>query len=157
MLKPAINTLRFLRDYGDSLLADISASEFADQPVPGMNPPAWIVGHMAYALDRHATLVGLEPKLARWKDLFAKGSSPGGSPYPHKDNLVSAWREAIDRLIAGVEAAPDETLAGPNEYLPTEKLPTVGDFLTYSMAGHTATHLGQLSAWRRAAGRPPLF
>ncbi|MEO0529489.1 MAG: DinB family protein [Planctomycetota bacterium] len=158
MLEQPINTLRFLTDYCDGLLQDIAPEEFADPTDAGLNPPAWIVGHLAYAFDRHGTLVGLDPELAEWKDLFAKGSTLSDpTKYPPKDELVAALHKAIDRLADGVNAASDDTLTGPNEYLRSERLPTLGDFLTYSMTGHFASHLGQLSAWRRAKGRPPLF
>lgn len=159
MLEQSINTLRFLQQYGESLLGDIAEQDFEKQPAGEMNSPAWIVGHMAYALDRHAGLLGAEHQLADWKELFAKGSTIHGDhpPYPHRDNLIAAWCEAINRLIEAVESASDDELSAPNEYLPNDDLPTLGDFLTYSMTGHFATHLGQLSAWRRAMGRPPLF
>jgi hypothetical protein len=32
------------------------------------------------------------------------------------------------------------------------KFPTFGHFATYIMTGHLGYHLGQLSAWRAAAG-----
>ena len=36
-------------------------------------------------------------------------------------------------------------------------LPTVGDMSTFLILVHTSLHLGQLSAWRRASGKAPLF
>lgn len=159
MLAEQINVLRFLQSVGDGLVADIADDDFCRQPVAGMNHPAWILGHLAYALDRHATFVGAQQHYADWQDLFGKGSTPtdDASKYPAKEELIAAWHGAIDRVIAGVQAATPEELAKPNEYVRPEALPTLGDFLTFSMTGHTATHLGQLSAWRRADGRAPLF
>lgn len=144
-----------LRGYGDGLVADIVAADFCKQPVAGMNHPAWIIGHLAVAADRHATFVGCEAQLADWKEQFGFGSevSSEASAYPGKDELMAAWHSAHDRYVAAVQAAPPELLAGPNEYVRPEALPTLADFITFSMTGHTATHLGQLSAWRRADGR----
>ena len=34
---------------------------------------------------------------------------------------------------------------------------TVGDLVAHLMTTHLATHLGQLSAWRRLQGKPALF
>ncbi len=36
-------------------------------------------------------------------------------------------------------------------------MPTLGDGMTFLLTGHFWMHLGQLSAWRRACGMPPLF
>jgi hypothetical protein len=33
---------------------------------------------------------------------------------------------------------------------------TQGDILSHLMTTHFATHVGQLSVWRRAHGKPPL-
>lgn len=159
MLEEPVRVLRFLQAYGDGLAAAIPAEDFAKQPAPGMNPPAWIFGHLAFALDRHATFVGGEQHLGDWKEKFGKGSMPSAdaADYPTKDELLAAWRGAIDRIIAAVESAPPEAFAVENTYVAPESLPTIGDFLTFSMTGHTSLHLGQLSAWRRAIGQPSLF
>ncbi len=46
------------------------------------------------------------------------------------------------------------------EPLPDDKareiLPTLGDALLQIVSAHTAFHAGQLAAWRRAIGRPPV-
>jgi hypothetical protein len=159
MLTNAINVLRFLEGYGDTLVADVAPEDFCRQPLPGMNHPAWVFGHLAYASDRHGSLLGNDQQLAGWQGLFAKGSATSDNPadYPSKAELLAAWHAANARLIAAVEAASPEALGATNTYLPRPPLPTLGDFLTYSMTGHTASHLGQISAWRRADGRPPLF
>lgn len=77
--------------------------------------------------------------------------------YPPKNTLIEAWLDAHERLIGGVKAASLDTLAEPNDYHRPDLLPTVCDFLAYSIIGHTALHLGQLSAWRRAMSRPAFF
>jgi len=38
-----------------------------------------------------------------------------------------------------------------------EMLPTVRDGVSFLLTGHLGVHLGQLSAWRRMVGLPPLF
>ena len=49
----------------------------------------------------------------------------------------------------GVEAGLD----GANPFAPVrDGFPTAGEFLAYLMTGHFAYHLGQLVAWRGAAG-----
>lgn len=159
MLEIEVRLLRQLRDYADALIGDVPADRFAHQAVPGMNPPAWILGHLAYALDRHATFVGATQQLASWQAAFGKGSSPSAEPstIPPRDEIVAAWRGAVDRMVAAVEAADPARLAEPNPGPLPDAFPTVADFLAYSMTTHTATHLGQLSAWRRAMGNAALY
>ena len=156
MLEKEIALLKFARGYADSLIGDIEPGDFGKQPVAGMNSPAWILGHLAYALDRHATFAGGEQTLGAWQELFGKGS-PAAANYPPKDEIVAAWHGAVERMIATVESADDAALTAPNPGPLPDAFPTVADFLAFSMAVHTSTHLGQLSAWRRADGRPPLY
>ncbi len=151
--------LRFMQGYGDDLVADIAPADFCRQPVPGINHPAWIVGHLAFAADGHSRYAGGEPQLGDWQAKFGYGSPLTDRPadYPAKDELIQAWHDANDRLIAAVQAASADALAQPTQGPLGEALPTVGEFLVFSMTGHTSLHLGQLSAWRRADGRDPLF
>lgn len=157
MFDNQITVLKFLQGYGDRLVADVPSEDFCSQPAAGMNHPAWVIGHLAFAVDRHATFLGAEQTLGDWKEKFGFGSTPTTDPadYPAKDELIAAWHGSNDRLIAILESASPEQLAAANEHVRPESLPTLGDFFTFSMAGHTAIHLGQLSAWRRAGGRPP--
>ncbi len=159
MLTPAIHTFRESISYCDGLVADIAAEDFCTQPARGMNHPAWIVGHLAFSADRHATFIGGEQKLLAWKELFGKGSPllADAAAHPSKDELMAAWHDAAKRYLATAEAATPEQLAAPQDYVRPENFPTLGDFITFSMTAHTAIHLGQLSAWRRAMGRPSLF
>lgn len=154
MLENAFCVLQFLESYGEALVADIDPADFCLQPTPGLNHPAWIFDHLSYASDRHATLLGVEQRLVGWKGLFAKGSLPQPDPllYPPKDELMGAWKDANSRLVAAIQSTTAARLASPNEYLKNGQLPTLRDFFTYSMTGHTAMHLGQVSAWRRACG-----
>lgn len=151
--------LRMMQAYGDSLCADIPAEDFCKQPVAGMNHPAWTLGHLAFAADRHSRYAGGEPQLTDWETLFGLGSQPSDDPtvYPSKEQLIAAWHAANDRLLAAIESADPARFEEPTQGPLGEALPTVGDFLTFSMTAHTSMHLGQLSAWRRAMGKPAMF
>lgn len=153
------SVLRFMQGYGDMLLSDIAADEMIRQPTPAANHPAWIVGHMAYASDVHVQYAGGVPQLSGWSGRFGRGSMPSDDPsqYPGKDELFAAWHAANNRLIDAVQAATPEQLGQPTQGPLGESFPTVGDFFTFLMTGHTSLHLGQLSAWRRAMGKPHLF
>ncbi|MEM7681101.1 MAG: DinB family protein [Planctomycetota bacterium] len=151
--------LRFMQSYGDDLLADIEPDAMCRQPVPGLNHPAWIVGHLAIAADGHSQYAGGTPELGHWKERFGFASKITANPsdYPDKQELIEAWHAANERLIHAVSTADDALLDKPTTGPMGAQLPTYREFLAFSMTGHTAMHLGQLSAWRRADGRAPLF
>ena len=159
MFEREAQILRTLQDYGDAMLRDIADDEMCLQPTPGCNHAAWIVGHLAYAADMHSRYAGAAPILDGWTPLFGMGSLPKPSmdAYPGKDELIQAWHDANTRIVAAARSAGADLLGQPTQGPLVETLPTVADFLAFSMTGHTATHLGQLSAWRRAIGRPKMF
>ncbi|MEM6458701.1 MAG: DinB family protein [Planctomycetota bacterium] len=161
-LASQITFYRFLHRYGEGLLADIDAEQAVIPVVEGGHHPAWIIGHLGLIGSRGVAMLGGEPAVDHdaWEPLFGIGSQPSAdaSHYPAWDELLGGWRDAhvaADRLAETVsEARLDE----PN---PIERrrdvLPTVRDMAGFVFASHEALHLGQLSAWRRVHGRPPLF
>ena len=159
MFEREAKILKTLQDYGDALLSDIRPDEMCLQPIPGGNHPAWIVGHLAIAADTHSTYAGATRRLEAWDAIFDMGTAPepSTSKYPAKDELVEAWHSANAQLVAAANQASADVLGQATLGPLVETLPTYADFLAFSMTGHTATHLGQLSSWRRAVGRPPLF
>ena len=159
MFERELATFRFLLTYGRSLVADVADDEMTAQPTPGMNHPAWILGHLCVAFDRHGEHAGLERQLTEWDHQFGMGTEPQAerSAYMAKENLVSAWVSSGERFAAAVEAADPDALQTPTEGPLAGPFPTTADFLTFSLTGHTAIHLGQLSAWRKATGRPAMF
>ncbi|MEM1211303.1 MAG: DinB family protein [Planctomycetota bacterium] len=159
MHEKEIRVLRFMQGYSDDLVKDIAAEDFCSQPCTGMNHPAWIIGHLAYASDAHSAEVGGTRELEHYAERYGIGSEVSGdaSLYGSKDVLVGAWHTANARYIAALESATAEQLGKPTRGPLGEPFPTVGDFLSFSLTGHVSLHLGQLSAWRRAMGMPRLF
>lgn len=148
-------------DYAKRLTADIPADRMTARPVAGMNHPAWILGHLAFYGDVAAKLIGideptLDPALGPKVDNTSKPIADPAA-YPSRDDLIAALERGHARLAGAVAALSAEDLARPN---PIERargrFPTVGDALIFMMTAHEAIHLGQLSAWRRAAGLPPV-
>lgn len=145
--------------YGKHLVADIPDEQFAEQPTEGLNHPAWILGHLAAVADSGLQLLGQPLALpAEWHQLFDPGTvpSPERSLYPTKAELVAAYEAGHKRLIEAVAAGPDPArLARPSPLRDLRPvLPTLGDLLAHILTTHEATHLGQLSAWRRQLGLP---
>lgn len=159
VFEEAIKILRFMQGYGDDLVKDVAPEDFCRQPLPGMNHPAWIIGHLAVAADGHSYYAGGQPQLRQYRDTLGFNSTPSPDPadYPPKDELLTMWHAANERFIAAVLSADPQLLEKPTQGPLQEPLPNTRDFLTFSMTSHTSLHLGQLSAWRRADGRPRLF
>lgn len=144
-----------------SLLQGIDAGKLADQPLPGMNHPLWIVGHLAVTMEFAGQLADVSYKAPEgWGELFGMGSQPvsDASKYPSLDELIAELDKSVEVFgskLASIDAA---ALAAemPNEEF-RKMMPTVGDGLVFILNGHVMMHIGQLSAWRRAIGLPPMF
>ena len=151
----------FNHGYCEELLSDISEDEMLTQPSPGVNPPAWLLGHLAICTDSALGLLGQEKLLPReWRVYFGPGSSPmpGERTWPGRQELwdgYSVGHEAVDASTCDIAS---ELLCEPNpiEFLQSA-LPTKGDLLAHLMTTHESLHLGHLSNWRRQTGRKPLF
>ena len=147
------------RDYAVRLTADLSDADMVAQPIRGvvMNHPAWVLGHLsAYPPVLTAMLSRLVP--ADPKDHpFGKDSKPQSdlSMYGSKEAVVTDYLRVHDELAATFERIDPAVLADPIG-VPRwrERFATVAHACVYLMTTHEATHLGQLSAWRRAGGRP---
>ena len=147
----------------ETLLADVSDDELAVQPMPGINPPRWIAGHLAVVADGLLKMVGGDPVCPpECNAAFDGGSTANaaGAPAPTKAELLATLRENERRLVPRLDALTAEFLSGPNE-VPFERarkaFPTKAEMFAFLMTSHFAVHLGQLSAWRRMTGRSPLF
>ena len=149
--------------YSQKLVADVPDEQMCAQPVAGrvMNHPAFLLGHLAWAAGDVATgLLGLPPACPEgWKELFGMGAAPSAdrSRYPSKAVLLQTLEDAHARLADAVAKATPETLDRPAPERMRSRFPTVGAMLVGLMTAHEASHNGQLSAWRRAMGLPPVF
>lgn len=151
--------------YGELLARDIPAECFALQPHPGMNHPAFIFGHLSLYSSLLLPLVGRGEAAANherpaWQALFGAGAACVGDPhlYPPKDELVGAWLAGYRAVVEGMQTMDDSRLldVNPIERM-REKFPQLGTALNFLINNHQMTHLGQLSAWRRARGMGPVF
>ena len=160
MLELESKIYAFMRTYLDLLLSGIEESKFADQPMPGLNPPAWILGHLAIVADRGCEVLGAPRQLPEsWHTQFGPGSTPSSllADYPSKAELLAALDAGHARLTSTALAADAAKLAEPHGRERLAALPTKGELVAMMMTSHEGGHLGQLSAWRRCVGLPPLF
>jgi len=145
---------------GPKLVDGIDDAHFADQPFPGSNHPAWIIGHLAICTDYVLDLLG-KPKAMPpgWHTQFGPGSTvvADRAAYPSKAELMDALAGGHAAAGAAAAEAPaarlDEPTPVPLQFL-QENIPTVGAMLLMLLCTHEGVHLGQLSAWRRQHGLP---
>jgi hypothetical protein len=164
-----VNTAHFITQcllrstgYAEKLLADIPADKFAFTPLPNMNHPAFIIGHLSLYPKRVFTLIGRTDLIAHlpehpgWQELFQAGSPclPDAGKYPPKEALTSAFFEGYRQLAAVLPGVDDETLArdNPMEGRMREIFPIVGTAVNFLCNNHLMMHLGQISMWRRTIG-----
>lgn len=160
-MKHVSTCFAFNLQFAKSLLNDVPQEKMCQQIGGLTNHPAWLIGHLAYACDSFAKLLGVEPICPPdWAGLFRNGSQPmpDASKYPDKATLLAKLEEGHRRLAKAVADTPESQFNKPNPIKElAAALPTLGDMLVFAMVGHEATHLGQLSAWRRAQGLPSVF
>lgn len=155
--------------YAERLLKGIAPGDFARFARPGgapvaSNHPAFIVGHLGLYPAQVLRLLGEPPGPAAvpegWEALFKNGvecrDDAEGTIYPKMEPLTRWFFGGYRAALAALAQADDAVLRGPNpaEGRMRELLPTVGAVLAFYVAGHTQSHLGQLSAWRRMMGLP---
>ena len=146
-------------EYAKKLVADIPDERMAEQPAPGMNHAAWVLGHLTFVGDSMIRVFDQPFSMPKeWVELFNLSSKPTSdrAKYPSKAALLEAYDRSYARLTEAVKNATSESLERefPNPKLRTQ-LPTVGVAMVHILCSHHGLHLGQLSAWRRALGMAP--
>jgi hypothetical protein len=163
MFSPIPTLYRFTLARVERLMADVPQEQMLHQPAPGVNPPAWLLGHLAIATDYALGLLGKPNRLpAEWHQRFGPKSPSvtDDGQTPTKDELLLALREGYAAVLTALPEADPAAMAAPNPLsIPflQETLPTAGELLGHLLTTHAAEHVGQLSSWRRQTGRAPLF
>ena len=161
MLDPyVISTLRVNIHFAQGLLADLPDDGMTTQPIPGttLNHAAWVLGHLTIGNAYALSLIGESFDVPQeWNDRFGMDSTPDGGPYPAKADLLDAYVRSSEQLIEALGRVTPDQLARPMDGMLAGYFPTVGDFVVFDITAHHGTHLGQLSAWRRALGFKRLF
>lgn len=156
------DSLKLCTGYAKMLLEDIPAEQFTHMPRPGMNHPAFCIGHLAIIPDMVLGLIGFGDRATPregWQELFGMGSQclPDADHYPTKDELVAYYFDRHAALAKALDEVDDAILRRESEGEGRFKdmCPTVGSAVNFLSAVHHMTHLGQISAWRRAVGMGP--
>lgn len=149
------------RDYARSLVSDLAPDQFIAQPVPGvtMNHPAWILSHLNVYAPIAAALLREKPFEDPIDHRYGRKSRVVNDPaeYPRPDRLLTDYLRLHDEAQVALETAPESRFAEPNPLARWQGMhPRIGDQLATLCIKHESMHLGQLSAWRRAMGLPPV-
>lgn len=160
MIPELRNTLRLHSEHLRRLVADLDDRALLAQPSGIRSHAAWTVGHLVTSLQLLGGELGISPWLPKeWAQTFGTGSRPDLDParYPGRDRLLWIFDNARGRIDAALETLDPERLAEPLPDIDLrDELPTLGHALLHILAAHFALHLGQLTAWRQAAGHPPV-
>jgi uncharacterized damage-inducible protein DinB len=159
MISP--NDLLFSYRWGaetiERLVSDVPDERFAEQPVEGINHPAWLLGHVSIYNEVIAALLRGEPFDNPWDAPFGKNSHPTAdrSAYPAKSAILSRFHTGYVAASQAIAQATNEAWASPLEH-PTwgKQFNTVAPAIIFLTTTHLGLHTGQLSGWRRAAGLP---
>jgi hypothetical protein len=147
---------RHLLKSAERILDGLDDSHRAIEPQPGTKTAGWLVGHLAVTGDFARRLYGRPPICpVEWRTAFNPGSQPSGdvNAYPPMATLAATFREVYTDLTTAASETDPASLTTENPFAPARvAFPTAGEFLAYLMTGHLAYHLGQLAAWRAAAG-----
>jgi hypothetical protein len=146
--------------YARKLISDLNDDQMTTQPgTCVLNHAAFVIGHLAWVCDFGVTLLG-EPAAidSKWRDLFSLTAKPVSdrSVYPSKAVLLKAFEDAHSRLVTTALSAKPELLQQPPPERFRNRFPMLAQVTLHMLTNHEAVHLGQLSAWRRACGLPPV-
>lgn len=160
MLERECTLYRFVWHYTHLLVADLSERQMIQQPVPGINHPTWILGHLIVGADYAAQLLGDEQRCSPG---FLQTYGPGSQPtenlwdYLGKEELLSGLANQQERVMELASTVSEKRLGLPQKLLFVDFLPTVGDLVAHLMTTHPCIHLGQLSAWRKMMNLPSVL
>ena len=161
MFELALPLYAFQLGYAQKLVADVPDEQLAAQPVPGrgMNHAAFLLGHLAWVGDNGASMIGGQKMLpSEWTALFGMGVKPRDdrSLYPSKAELLKSLEDSHTRFSDAAAKATPEMLAQPAPERMRARFATTGHLILALLTAHEGMHMGQLSAWRRAMGFPPV-
>jgi uncharacterized damage-inducible protein DinB len=163
LLVPFIATITHTRNQTLKLVADLSDDQICLQPAPKTNHPAWVLGHLITSEHAFLALIGGAPMPA-WVDddyrkIYGGSSQPVAdkSKYKPKQFYIEKLAAAREQILARLKQMKDSDFAAPHpDPARRERFPTIGHMAMLYGTWHEAYHSGQLSAWRRVQGLPPV-
>lgn len=140
---------------------DIPSEKFCLQFPNIANHPLWHLGHLT--MVRVHVAKALQQPAAIPEEFvapFGRGSqvSPDPAKYPPLETVLAHFATAQDQAVRALTTAAAELLDAPHGRPHFEPLfSTRREFFSFLLTTHDGYHLGQLAAWRRAAGLPSVL
>ena len=136
-------------------LEGITNEESLVRAIPTGNHINWLVGHVV--ATRCAVLPSLHQEPVWGEEivrLYRRGSSGAiDADYLPFDEVVRAFHESQERILAGIASLSEEELAAPAPFSPGGGPETLGSLLTKATV-HEGYHFGQTAILRRVVGKP---
>lgn len=172
-LHPLLHSFAYGLDYLREQVADVARADMVAQPAGIRNHPAWTIGHITLICQEIGAVIGLPAWLpADWHKRYGPGSdpSPDTARYEAKEVALAKLADAQSRVTQAVtqalEAAQSVRRPGLEPALDLDQpfpdaaylevFPTIRHALFQVLVAHTAFHVGQIAAWRRAMHLPPV-
>ncbi len=155
--------------YTEKLLTGLPREKFARFACPASEPivsnhPSFILGHLSLYAPKILSDVGVTTDgisiPTSFNAVYSKDAKcvddPDGVIYPAMEEVVETYFESYRIAMERIKNVPNEAYDKPNlNTAAISRFPTIGSMHAFYLSGHLMLHLGQLSAWRRAAGLPP--
>lgn len=138
----------------------ITHEESMIQPRPAGNCLNWVMGHMVWAYDMILPMLGQAPVMEEETlKPYSRGSEPLEDSASALDlaDLMTAWDESTERIIAGIAGVSAETLDGPAPFSPTDDPDETVRSLLTGIVFHQAYYAGQTGLLRRIVGKEGAF
>jgi hypothetical protein len=148
----------FTVQYLEKLVTDLDETDMDRQLAVDVNPPRWILGHLAVSSDYVLRIFGHRFECPiDWHRSFARGTAAASRPttIPPKSELMQQIHDGYAAVRQLTINADSTAMNQPHSvpFLRETPIATVGDVLAHLMTTHLATHTGQISFWRRINGR----
>ena len=162
MFEREIRLYRFMLGYLRSIAKDLDDGQLMLPPSEGVNPPAWVLAHLAIVNDSALRILGVGPVCPReWHSAFGMGKKPSELTimYPSKVELLEKIEEGHALVCETAKSADPAAMDKPHSFAPFKGSPieTMGDLMAHLLTTHFASHVGQLSLMRRQLGFAPVF
>lgn len=154
-------SLDFNIKYAVELIRDIPEHLIHQGAGPGLeNHPSFTLGHLVTALGLMIKYLGKDYEVPQgWDELFRR-NGPGdprlpetdGSKYPEISETMNLLRAKTEELKSLIASMSYEDLTKEVSWRFSAHFSTLADLLYFMCIQHSAMHLGQLAAWRRALG-----
>ena len=159
MLHHVLHAYKMNLEFAKNLVKDLSTEQMCQQPNGVVNHPAWSLGHLAVSEGHLCQFLGVSsPVPDDWDKTFRTGGIPSAEveAFPSQDELLEVLGKLHEKVGKAMSETNQEILDQPHPNEGTRKyFPTIGDYAVFWMTSHGRSHLGQLSAWRRAMGLGP--